>query len=144
MHDIRFISPDQTRDLRSRVLRPGRPLDECTYPEDDTPGSFHLGCFDGERITGIASFSQENTTGTRHAFRLRGMAVEPSLQGSGIGAAIMEFAVQHLASLGSDVLWCNARSSAADFYRRLGFSTFSGEFDIPNIGPHYKMKRDIA
>lgn len=140
---IQFILPDDTCDLRSRVLRPGRPLDECRYPDDTVPGAFHLGAFDGARLVGIASFSPENIDGTHNAFRLRGMAVEPELQGRGIGAQIIGFALSHLASLGCDVLWCNARTGAASFYRRLGFDTFSEEFDIPGIGPHYKMKRTV-
>lgn len=145
MHTIRFIEAEQTHDLRSRVMRPGRPLEECIYPEDDAYGAFHLGCFDGDRITGIASFSQENVggIGMQNAYRLRGMAVEPSLRGQGIGTAIINFAIEYLASRNCDVLWCNARSTAADFYRSLGFETFSDEFDVPNIGPHYRMKKDL-
>ena len=56
----------------------------------------------------------------------------------------MSFAFQYLDSLGCDVLWCNARSAAANFYRNLGFEVFSDEFDVPLYGPHYKMKRRIA
>ena len=143
MPDIRFINPALTRDLRSRVLRPGRPIEECSYPEDTLPGAFHLGAFDGEDLVGIASFSPEHIEGTQNAYRLRGMAVDPALQGRGIGAQIMQFAFAHLGSLGCDVLWCNARTPAVGFYRNLGFETFSDEFDIPTIGPHYKMKRPM-
>lgn len=144
MPDIRFIDPAHTRNLRSVVLRPGRPVEECIYPEDTAPGAFHLASFDGEKITGIASFSGENIEGATNAYRLRGMAVDPARQGQGIGADIMAFAFAHLASLGCDVLWCNARSSAAGFYTNLGFGIFSDEFDIPGIGPHYKMKRSLS
>lgn len=143
MAEIRFIDPALTRSLRSVVLRPGRPAEECIYPEDTAPGAFHLGAFDGGRITGIASFSQEHIEGATTAFRLRGMAVDPELQGKGIGADIMNFALEHLASLGCDVLWCNARSSAVGFYMKLGMEIYSDEFDIPGIGPHYKMKRRV-
>ncbi len=143
MPNTRFIEPALTRDLRSIVLRPGRPIEECTYPEDAAPGAFHLGSFSGDRIVGIASFSREHIEGTHNAYRLRGMAVDPAFQGKGIGTHIMAFAFEHLLLLGCDVLWCNARTSAAGFYAALGFEIFSEEFDIPGVGPHYKMKRHL-
>ena len=54
--------------------------------------------------------------------------------------AIVKFAKEKQARL----LWCNARVTAADFYRKLGFEIVSDEFDIPNIGPHYLMKLDLV
>lgn len=141
---VQTISAEQTHDLRSRVLRPGQPIESCSYPQDSVPGSFHLGCFRGEELLGIASFSIENLPDTHKAYRLRGMAVEPNEQGKGIGGEIISFALQHLGTVGCDVLWCNARTSAAAFYQKLGFVAFSDEFDIPGIGPHYQMKRSVA
>lgn len=140
---VAHISAEQTHDLRSRVLRPGQPKESCSFPQDTLVGSFHVGCFCGEQLLGIASFSVENLPDTHNAYRLRGMAVEPTEQGRGIGSVLIAAAVEHLATLGCDVLWCNARTSAAPFYHKLGFTTFSDEFDIPTIGPHYQMKRTI-
>lgn len=138
---VQQISAEQTRDLRSRVLRPGQPIEQCSYPEDTLFGSFHLGCFRGDELLGIASFNIENLPDTHHAYRLRGMAVEPTEQGRGIGGRLLAFALEYLTSLGCDVLWCNARTNAVPFYHKLGFTAFSDEFEIAGIGPHYKMKR---
>lgn len=140
---VQYISAEQTHDLRSRVLRPGQPIESCSYPQDSLPDSFHLGGFRDAKLLGIASFNTENLPHTRTAYRLRGMAVEPEEQGKGIGYQIMLFAIEQLATLGCDVLWCNARTNAVRFYQKLGLTVFSEEFDMPGIGPHYKMQRTV-
>ncbi len=45
---------------------------------------------------------------------------------------------------GAQILWCNARVSAAEFYRKLGYEIVSDEFEIPHIGPHYLMMLSLA
>ncbi len=42
-----------------------------------------------------------------------------------------------------DVLWCNARLVALEFYTVLGFKIIGPEFNIKDIGPHYKMYKTI-
>src|SRR5262245_4454211 len=98
MAAIRFIQAEQTLDLRSRLLRGGHLApEECVYPHDDSPSAFHLGCYDGETLIGIASFHEEAIDGRPGlCYRLRGMAVEPHQQGNGIGTALITFALDHL------------------------------------------------
>ena len=43
----------------------------------------------------------------------------------------------------SDLLWCNARLIAVDFYESLGFKIIGEIFDIEGIGPHYYMYKEI-
>jgi GNAT superfamily N-acetyltransferase len=124
-------------DLRARVLRPGRPREESRFAGDDDPATVHLGAFLDGRCVGIATLVQE------HGLRLRGMAVEPKLQGRGIGAALVRHVQQIAAQAGQD-LWCNARTSAAGFYRKLGWVVEGDVFDIPAIGPHYVMRWTVA
>ena len=38
----------------------------------------------------------------------------------------------------SEILWCNARTTAFEFYEKMGFTIVGDEFDIPNLGPHKK------
>ena len=38
----------------------------------------------------------------------------------------------------SEILWCNARTTAFGFYEKMGFNIVVDEFDIPNLGPHKK------
>ncbi len=119
-------------DLRARVLRPGRPPEESRFAGDDDPDAVHLGAFVRGRCVGVATLLPDG------GLRLRGMAVEPDLQGRGIGAALVRRAQETAARAGQD-LWCNARASAAGFYRKLGWVTEGGA-DVPGIGPHYVMR----
>ena len=41
------------------------------------------------------------------------------------------------------LLWFNARIIAVSFYKNLGYKTIGPEFDIPLIGPHYLMKKEL-
>ena len=38
------------------------------------------------------------------------------------------------------ILWCNARISAAPFYRKHGWRPVGDTFDIPPFGPHVVMR----
>lgn len=135
--EIRELRGDEDRralqDLRARVLRPGRPPGESRFAGDDDPGTIHLGAFIEGRCVGIATLVPEK------GIRLRGMAVEPALQGQGIGAALV-WRMQAIAQEANQELWCNARVPAVGFYEKLGWRTEGEPFDIPTVGPHYVMR----
>jgi ribosomal protein S18 acetylase RimI-like enzyme len=68
------------------------------------------------------------------------MATERAVQGTGLGRALVLGCADFARQQGAHVLWCNARTYAAGFYRKLGFEVVGSEFDIPDVGPHYRMK----
>lgn len=142
---IQFITVKQTLPLRSRVLREGRPFDQCTFAEDGQPGSFHIGSFRNDDVTGIASYYPKDLDGQRgRGFQLRGMAIAPDLQRAGAGRAILNFGEAHIRSEQlADYLWCNARVSAIPFYERDGWSVVSEAFLIPEVGPHCRMVKRL-
>ena len=37
------------------------------------------------------------------------------------------------------MVWCNARTPARGFYERYGFVAEGEEFELPDIGPHFRM-----
>ena len=134
--DVRPLGPDERavlHDLRGRVLRPGRPPDESRFPGDDAPTTMHLGAFLADRCVAVASLYDEQ------GMRLRGVAVEPALQGRGAGAALVRRAQEAAAAAGRG-LWCNARASAAGFYEKLGWARDGEPFDLPHIGAHHVMR----
>lgn len=154
--DIRPISAAETRTLRGTVLRPGQPPENLVYPGDTAAGSFHAGAFLDGALVGIASVfpepmprapappaSSAQAPDPDNAFRLRGMATRPDLQGQGIGRATLRRCIDHVRNSGADVLWCNARTSALPFYAPFGFQTLGDEFDIEGIGPHFVMWTDV-
>lgn len=148
MYTLKHIESQETYPLRSEVLRWNKiPPEKCGNPEDSLEGSFHIAYLEQEQILGIASFSIElmpyqNETGLM--YRLRGMAVSPHHQNKGIGKALLAFGIEELKKKQALYVWCNARTSAKYFYESFHFETFSEEFDIPEIGPHYRMRLKLT
>ncbi|MDF2441751.1 MAG: hypothetical protein JWN98_2735 [Abditibacteriota bacterium] len=152
---VQRLTAAQTRALRGSVLRPNRPFAETHFSGDDDATTIHAGAVardeaGAEHVIGVASFYHEAlpmhiqcaelaTLATSPVWRLRGMAVEPERQGQGIGRAILEFGIAHIADEGGGLLWCNARSGAVGFYRIASFVTCGKEFEIPDVGPHFVM-----
>jgi len=74
------------------------------------------------------------------------MAVEPALQGQGIGSALMSDALRRLKASDAILLWANARDTALRFYARFGFKTVEDSaFIPPSTGrPHHLIELDLA
>ena len=142
--EIRTISADQTFALRQSILRPHQTIDDCEYDGDRDPGSFHLGAYVENELVTIASvyvqvenrFSQFSS---EQQFRLRGMATAEPYRGQGFGAAVLQECMSRTWSHGGDVFWCNARTSAAGYYRKMGLMAIPEVFEIEGIGPHQVM-----
>ncbi|MFB6373248.1 MAG: GNAT family N-acetyltransferase, partial [Bradymonadaceae bacterium] len=79
------------------------------------------------------------------ATRLRGMAVREQDRRQGLGSRILQNSLTRLAVAQPDlaIVWCNARTSAEDFYRRHGFETQGEVFEVDEIGPHIVMWREM-
>ena len=89
---------------------------------------------------GVASLYREDRAGgPTGGWRLRGMATDADVRGTGFGAALLARCVDHVTASGGAELWCNARLSAVGFYQRAGFEVLSDEFDVPGIGAHVVM-----
>ncbi len=138
--EIRPITAEQTRPLRHAVLRPHQPVSALAYRGDDTHDTLHVGAFAGHEIIGVASMYREGEPG---AWRLRGMAVAPGLQRTGIGRALFEACVAHARARGGTTMWFNARTPAIEFYRRMGCEVRGEVFELPDIGPHVVMWRRL-
>jgi GNAT superfamily N-acetyltransferase len=140
--EIRLIPAEETIAVRWSVLRPGFPRETAEFPGDTAPTTFHLGVFIEERLVGVASVYDApcpEISGENHACQLRGMATVPEVRGTGYGRALLRACVEQARERGCDLLWCNARVSAADFYARAGWQVTGAQFDIPTVGPHFRM-----
>ena len=144
-YELRQIPAAETRYLRHVVLRPHQRPEELVYPGDDAPDTVHLGLYVEGQQLGVASLYREHRPGSSSSteWRLRGMAVLASDQGRGYGAALLQACIDHAASQGGTRLWCNARTTASGFYKRLGFAVEGAEFELPGIGPHHLMWRPL-
>jgi GNAT superfamily N-acetyltransferase len=143
---IRRITAAETIPVRWPVLRPGFPRESAVFAGDEAPDTVHLGAFEGDKLVGVASIylaPLPERPGTVPAWQLRGMATLPEARGAGFGKKLLEACVAHAAERNAAMLWCNARTSAAPFYRKHGWMILGGEFDIPTVGPHFRMLCEI-
>lgn len=144
---IEQIMASQTIDLRTRILRPGQPIEICHYPEDNLSSTFHLGAFvtldNGERVIGAnGTFMKDANKFFPEAvnpYRLRGMATDHPFRGMGLGSQIIQQAEMLLKVINCDLLWFNARENAFLFYEKNGFTLIGDMFDIPGAGLHKVM-----
>lgn len=137
---VKFIPVELTLDLRSRILRNGKPLTECSFPTDQIAGVFHLAFYVDEQIATIATFFPNYyRDNSQLGYQLRGMATDHPFLGKGYGKQLIEFAINYIKNTNAQYIWCNARSSAIKFYQKLGFELVSEEFEIAGVGPHYEM-----
>jgi ribosomal protein S18 acetylase RimI-like enzyme len=143
---VRRISAEQTHPLRRAVLRPYQSPDQLVYPGDDAPDTLHLGAYLDSEIVGVVSVYREPPPGEADegAWRLRGMAIIPKLQGQGYGRALLKDCLAHIVAQGGREVWCNARTAAAKFYRALGFEVVGEEYEMEGTGPHYTMRRAVG
>lgn len=142
-HDIevRVITAEETLPLRISVLRPGRPVEVAKFPEDEAVTTRHFGAFRATRLLGIATLlrvGMPEQPGVP-ALQLRGMATAPEVRGKGFGRALILACLVFARENGVPLLWCNARTSALGFYRKLGFEIAGAEFIVPDVGPHFRM-----
>ena len=89
---------------------------------------------DGEGSLGFASYSKIKSNGI---YKLHKIYVLPTLQGKGIGKAIIDFIISTIQPLGATTLQLNVNrhNKARNFYERLGFAVIREE-DV-EIGGKY-------
>jgi predicted GNAT family N-acyltransferase len=135
---------EDTYSLRGAILRPNG--GEIAWAGDEDPHTFHLAARDGEgRIVGVVRFSPATCPWrpARAPWQLRGMATDAAVRGTGAGRALVVGGLTRVAARGGDLLWCDARVSAAGFYERMGFAVVTEPYDKPGIGPHVGMVIDL-
>jgi predicted GNAT family N-acyltransferase len=125
--------------LRSAVLRDGGPAD---LPGDDDPATVHLAARTADgRVAGVVRLSPAPCP-WRDAdapWQLRAMATDAAVRGTGTGRALVTAGLALVGARGGDLVWCNARVTAAGFYERMGFTGVTDPFDVPPIGRHVGM-----
>jgi ribosomal protein S18 acetylase RimI-like enzyme len=143
---VRRVTAAETRPLRQRILRPHQRVEQLVFAHDDDVETLHAAAFVGEVIVGTATIHPEPMPGdpSRRAWRLRGMATAPEVRRQGCGAALVDACMVHAVTRGGEIVWCNARATAAPFYDALGFERHGEPFELPEIGPHYLMTKRIV
>ena len=127
-------------DLRVRVLRKGTPFTHANYPEDSYADVVNFCIVRNDNPVATSTwFTKEcpELPGAK-AVQLKGMAVDDELQGSGLGALLINRGLEHARSVGASLVWARARDSALYFYERRGFVVRGDGFmDEPTAMPHH-------
>ncbi len=134
---IKEISPEQTYDLRLKVLKTNDNY-QYQYQGDFGIKTKHFGAFNASKLIGITTVMEnKHPDFNKDAIQIRGMAVLPEFQKQGIGKNLIDFVINQYQD--KEMIWCNARDYAVNFYKSLGFSTFGEKFYIKNVCYHYVM-----
>jgi predicted N-acetyltransferase YhbS len=148
---VRDLAAAETHDLRRAVSADGRTdLPSMHHALDDSPGAWHLGAVDQTGlIVAISTFyfdADPRLPEAAPAVQLAFMAVDPAVQGEGIGTAVMSEAIRRLRASDAVLLWANARDSALRFYEKFGFRAVpKSEFALPESGrPHHLIELDLT
>ena len=142
--EVREITPEETYEMRQKILRPNQTIEECKYDSDHFRDSFHLGAFHDGKLISIASFLKENNRSFEemNQYRLNGMATLEEYRGKKAGSALLLEGEKILKRKHARFLWCLAKYPVSNYYTRFGLREHGEAFVIDSIGPHkvmYKM-----
>jgi predicted GNAT family N-acyltransferase len=143
--NIRKVDAKKVRPLRHSELRKGQDFSTTSYLKDYEADTFHMACIVDEKIVTCATFYPEKSSKIKsdNTYRLRGMATDYSFQRKGYATDLMNESFKELKNRDCNMVWCNARLVAVDFYKSSGFKITGEIFDIAEIGPHYYMYKEI-
>ena len=143
--EINKVDAERIRPLRHSELRKGQDFSTTSYLKDDEIDTFHMACIIDDKTVTCATFYPEKSTKikTENAYRLRGMATDSRFTRKGYASNLMAESFKELKKRDCDMVWCNARLVAVDFYKSVGFKITGELFNIEGIGPHYYMYKEI-
>ncbi|WP_230981413.1 GNAT family N-acetyltransferase [Echinicola salinicaeni] len=135
-YQIKRIGPQQTWDLRHRVMWPDRPMDYVKLDEDHN--GLHFGLeVDSQLISIISVFIE----GGKAQFRK--FATDKSHQGMGFGSHLLAHVIKLLEENEIALIWCNARVEKTAFYEKFGLAKTDKTFQKGGID-YVIMEKQVA
>ena len=143
---VKEIKPKDCYSIRHQVLWQHKSLDNCGIDIDDKSGAFHLGVYKEGQLVCVASFFNQSQTQFSHQnqYRIRAMATLTKAQNTGAAKVLLTAAFKRLIANKQELLWCDARIKATGFYKKLGFKKIGDSYNIPIIGEHFLMYKDLC
>lgn len=125
--------------LRFEILRKPLGLEFSKEQLEAESNSFHLVCFDGERIVACVILEPKSEN---NKFKMRQVAVARDYQGQGVGSKLVKFSEAFAKSKGVKTMVLNARETASDFYQKLGYQRHGEQFLEVGI-PHFYYEKTL-
>ena len=133
-----FGSPEQLEsiELRRRILRWPLGLDLTAEDIAKEQNEFHLVALQEGRLLACLVLTPLD----RQSIKMRQVAVEPDLQGRGIGTRLVAFSEDVARQKGFSRMVLHARDTAVPFYLRLNYAIEGEPFEEVTI-PHRRMMK---
>lgn len=132
---IKKIEARETWGLRQQAMWPDRELEYVKLPED--AAGTHYGLFAGGQLVSVISlfFAGEE-------IQFRKFATHSEKQRLGFGTKLLRFILEDTEVAAAKRIWCHARVSASEFYRRLGFAAEGEAFERDGVA-YIKMSKAL-
>jgi predicted GNAT family N-acyltransferase len=129
---------EQMKALRLEVLLNPIGVPSSYIDVEKEKNDILLGAFDADQMIGCCILSPVDDS----TLQLRQMAVDTRKQGTGVGAAIIEFAEDVCRKRGIKLLMMHARDVVIPFYEKCGYEVAGEQFFEVGI-PHHRMEKKI-
>ena len=130
---IKLIYP-----FRKKSLYINKKVANSIYKEDSLKKTLHIALFEHESLVSGVTLIQNKEFNNFNSLQIRGMFTLKKKIRKGFGTILLNYVKQNILKK-KQILWCNARLDALDFYKKNGFIEFGSSFDIKGIGMHRKM-----
>ncbi|KGE13135.1 GNAT family N-acetyltransferase [Sphingobacterium deserti] len=128
LDDLRIeqIAAAVTWRLRQEVLYPNGSLKDVMITEDFE--GFHFGAYHDNMLVGVISLFPDEDS-----FQFRKFAVQPHVQGQGIGRKLLKYVFSFAKTWDCQMIWCHARETAITFYEKSGMRVAGSAFSKNGI-----------
>ncbi len=123
--ELVVVEPGECVPLRHALLHASEPVEAARYGADAGEGAMHLALKDDDAVLAVVSLLPERRGGRGEMWRLRGLAVAPEHQGTGLGSKLVK-AVATIAGERGGGLWCEPPAGARGFLEGRGFGAPEG------------------
>ena len=113
--------------IRHKAMYPDEKPEVVELPDDGE--GIHFGLFDNNQLISVASWFRR----TEKEAQFRKFATLEQFRNLGYGAQLLKYIIDFSKMEGIEILWCNARADALNFYRRLGFKETETKFNKGGI-----------
>lgn len=137
-----FGSPAQLKsiELRRKVLRVPLGLDFTETELLSESDQFHFALCEKNEVLAILLLKKESSE--KYCLRMRQVAVEPGLQGKGVGSELVRASELWALESGFHRICLHARLTAVSFYEKLGYHKTGDVFTEVGI-PHIAMYKNL-
>lgn len=123
MPHIEQIPQELAWQIRHRAMYPEQKQEAVKLPDDEV--GIHFGLFDQNKLISVASWFRRNESQAQ----FRKLATLEEFRNSGYGTELMRYIIEFSESEQIEILWCNARKNALNFYKKLGFKETETTFN---------------